>query len=179
MTSTFRHIWNGDIAFTDSTNKSQVIAAIHYKRFLEIMVSILSLTAPFGYLVPAFDWSKTPFIEELRAMFMRVNLGAEVGDVTEHSWIGPWEKAQAAPWSIDISKMTSTLKYPGEVQSALTTFDTDWEDFLRINGFTPVSCIISGPPKSGKTSLAKSLSEKYVLSFLSFFFVKIFGSLFI
>jgi midasin (ATPase involved in ribosome maturation) len=46
-----------------------------------------------------------------------------------------------------------------EAHPILQTFSSVWNEFVQSNGLSPVHLAVVGPPKSGKTNLAKTISS--------------------
>ena len=76
------------------------------------------------------------------------------------------EASLSAPspiWNIDFSQFYTYVKVPphsftpSEIESR---FPTDWMSFLERSGLKTIHILLVGPPKAGKTTIGKEMSEK-------------------
>lgn len=67
-------------------------------------------------------------------------------------------------WNCDINFNASTVSGNADFVAGnlLSTFTSVWNEFLTAQCLSPLSVVVAGPPKSGKTVVSKLVSEKYV-----------------
>jgi hypothetical protein len=170
LTLFIRQIWQRKIAITpEAKQEGKIIPSIHYARFQEILLSVLSRENSYGYLVPAFDFSSVPLVEIVNEIYNRVNLSTTENnnliaeETSSERWFGPWEKKQVSgstPWALNLAELFHRIKPNPDSPNILSNFDSVWKEFLESNGFKRVNLVTIGGPKTGKTILSKQLAEK-------------------
>jgi hypothetical protein len=153
-----------------SSISGKMIPCIHYQRFLSLISTILfEIDSPYGFIVPAFDWESRSLQNIVHSLNLSVNFDLPLDSsisTPSTSSASPIESDKIAEY--DATNIMKRVKFQrdlvgGEMSAIEHSFLQDWKSFLDLSGLKPVNIFVSGAPKSGKTTVAKTLSERYDL----------------
>ena len=110
--------------------------------------------------IPIVDSSTTSLLRTFNALDARTNSLSEsrltAGSLTIEML---QDDLQCLIWMCDLPFNSGHLE---EISLARTP-DLVWGDYLSSNGYSPISMLITGPPKMRKTDTAKRVAERFVV----------------
>lgn len=123
----------------------------------------------FGFIVPAFDWEDLPLKQIAMNLNRKINydlIEKEEENSTNASNNFAIESMHEVPNLLvyDVTNLIKSAKFYSQKSDELSqieqNFGNDWNAFIDLAGLKPLSLLIVGAPKTGKTTAAKSLSER-------------------
>lgn len=111
--------------------------------------------------IPVVDSSTKSLLRTFNALDTRTNSLSEsrliAGSLTMEML---QDDLQCLIWMCDLPFKSG---HTGEISLARTP-NLVWGDYLSSNGYSPISMLITGPPKMRKTDTAKRVAERFVAS---------------
>jgi hypothetical protein len=167
----FNSIWWNKFHESNDIKTTKVLPNIHYERFQSLLNSLIQdKTGQYGFLVPAFDSNSQTLTEMLTVINTKVNPDSvKAGDVSSSSGatssLSPFvENMNIAPFLPLLSTSnstptttTSTAETPAK--DLETNWEVTWKEFVNLNGLSPVSICVTGPPRTGKSQFCKDLAK--------------------
>lgn len=106
----------------------------------------------------AFDWEIRPLRETVETFHRSINYDTNQDALS----LSNSDFIISSFLEYDVSNIVNRVKLHPESNSPLIeqSFSHDWKNFLDLAGLKPVSVLVTGAPKSGKTNTAKALSQR-------------------
>jgi len=168
--------WN---KFNDQNDiwTQNLIPTMHYTCFQTLIKDILQddwKTRKYEFLIPAFDKTDQSLTDILSNINQQLNPTSNVTSETISSSSGTTSvalnvKKNPVLEKFNVKPLLEFLPTPDTSNSSITLsthWETIWTEFIQANGLSPISVIVVGPPRVGKSAFCQDLAQKYVISYL-------------
>lgn len=162
----FNSIWWNKFHESNDIKTTKVLPNIHYERFQALLHSLIEdKTSQYGFLVPAFDGNSQTLTDMLLSINEKINPdSAKAAIVTSSSGatssLSPFvEKMNITPFLPLLSTATATSSTETVAKDLDTNWEATWKEFVALNGLSPVSICVTGPPRTGKSQFCKDLAK--------------------
>lgn len=162
-------IWNSTasdvIPIVSGEEGHNRVPMIHYSDLLKILGAVITTESLRQFFIPAVDGSDFALEVVLRAISRTVSGNVKVVSTAEahEAWLDD-RSALNNTWNLDMlfnGPDIASLDYANGLYKCAKDV---WSQYRTTSAPTPRSALITGPPASLKSTIAKELAERYVFN---------------